>query len=48
MVSSDFTQLPDGQILKSLKEGASYKFLGILQSDWVMIIKMEKKIEEYI
>ena len=26
-------ELPDGKVIKSLKEGGSYKYLGILEAD---------------
>ena len=26
-------ELPDGKVIKSLQEGESYKYLGILQTD---------------
>ena len=42
-------ELPDGKIIKSLKEGASYKYLGILEADKFLEEKMKLNVsKEYI
>ena len=33
IVKSVAIELPDGKVIKSLQEGESYKYLGILESD---------------
>ena len=33
IVKSVGIELPDGKVIKSLKEGESYKYLGILAAD---------------
>ena len=33
IVKSVGIELPDGQVIKSLQEGESYKYLGILEAD---------------
>ena len=33
IVTSISIELPDGKVIKSLQEGESYKYLGILQAD---------------
>ena len=43
-VESQGIELPDGEIMKGLKEGESYKYLGILQADQVKHTEMKEKI----
>ena len=33
IVKSVVIELPDGKVIKSLQEGESYKYLGILEAD---------------
>ena len=43
------TELPDGKIIKSLREGESYKYLGSLQADKFLEEKMKLHVsKEYI
>lgn len=39
-------QWPDGQMLKSLLWGESYKYVGVLESDRILIKGSKMKIEE--
>ena len=42
-------ELPDGRVIKSLQEGESYKYLGILEADRVLGEKMNLKVsKEYL
>ena len=42
-------ELPDGKVIKSLQEGESYKYLGILEADKVLEEKMKFNVlKEYI
>ena len=42
-------ELPDGKVIKSLQEGESYKFLGILEADRFLEEKMKLNVsKEYI
>ena len=42
-------ELPDGKVMKSLQEGESYKYLGILEADKLLEEKMDLNIsKEYI
>ena len=42
-------ELPDGKIIKSLREGESYKYLGSLQVDKFLEEKMKLHVsKEYI
>ena len=41
--------MPDGKVIKSIQEGESYKYLGILQADKFLEEKMKANIlKEYI
>ena len=41
--------LPDGKVIKSLQEGVSYKYLGILEADKFLEDKMKLNVsKEYI
>ena len=49
IVKSVGTELPDGKIIKSLQEGESYKYLGILEADKFLEEKMKLNVlMEYI
>ena len=42
-------ELPDGKVIKSLQEGESYKYLGILEADKFSEEKMKLNVsKEYI
>ena len=42
-------ELPDGKVIRSLQEGESYKYLGILESDKCLEEKMKLNVsKEYI
>ena len=41
--------MPDGEVIKSLQEGKSYKYLGILEADKFLEEKMKLNVlKEYI
>ena len=43
------TELPDGKVIKSLQEGESYKYLGILEADNFLEEKVKLNVsKEYI
>ena len=46
IVKSDGIQLPNDKVIKSLEEGGSYKYLGVLEADEVMVNKMKNKVKE--
>ena len=49
IVKSVGTELPDGKVIKSLQEGESYKYLGILKADKFLEEKMKLNfLREYI
>ena len=49
IVKSIGVELPDGKVIKSLQEGESYKYLGILKADKVLERKMKLNVsKEYI
>ena len=49
IVKSVGIELPDGKVIKSLQEGESYKYLGILEADEFLEEKMKLNIsKEYI
>ena len=37
-------ELPDGKVIKSLREGESYKYLGILEADKFLEEKMKLNV----
>ena len=43
-IKSDGIKMPDDQVIKSLKEGEVYKYLGILQADEVQVKEMKGKV----
>ena len=47
IVKSVGMELPDGKVIKSLQEGESYKYLGILDDDsWFRSCKCFEEIKE--
>ena len=40
------TQLPVGKVIKSLQEGESYKFLGILEAEKILGEKMKLEVSK--
>ena len=49
IVKSVGIELPDGKVIKSLQEGESYKYLGILEADKFLKEKMKPNVsKEYI
>ena len=49
IVKSVGIELPDGKVIKSLQEGESYKYLGILEADKVLEKRMKLNVsKEYI
>ena len=49
IVKSVGIELPDGKVIKSLQEGESYKYLGILEADKFLEDKIELNVlKEYI
>ena len=45
-VKSDSIQLPNDKVIKSLEEGGSYKYLGVLKVNKVMINEMKDKMKK--
>ena len=49
IVKSVGIELPDGKVIKSLQEGESYKYLGILEADKLLEEKMKLNVsKEYV
>ena len=49
IVKSVGIELPDGKVIKSLQEGESYKYLGILEADKFLEEQMKLNVsKEYI
>ena len=46
IVKSVGTQLPVGKVIKSLQEGESYKFLGILEAEKILGEKMKLEVSK--
>ena len=46
IVKSDGIQLPNDKVIKSLEEGESYKYLGVLEADEVMVSEMKDKVKK--
>ena len=45
-MKSDGIQLPNDTVIKSLVEGESYKYLGVLEADEVMVNEMKNKVKK--
>ena len=41
IIKSDNIQMPNDKVFKSIEEGESYKYLGVLESDEVMVNEMK-------
>ena len=48
IVKSVGIELPDGKVMKSLQEGESYKYLGILEAERFFEEKMKLKLRSSI
>ena len=49
IVKSVGIELPDGKVIKSLQEGESHKYLGILEADKILEKKMNFNVsKEYL
>ena len=46
IVKSVSVELPDGKVIKSLQEGESYKYLGILEGDRFLGEEMKLKVSK--
>ena len=46
IVKSDGIQLPNDKVIKSLEEGESYKYLGVLEADVVIVNEMKDKVKK--
>ena len=46
IVKSDGTELPNGKVNNSLEEGESYKYLGVLETDEMMVNEMRDKAKK--
>ena len=46
IVKSVGIELPDGKVIKSLQEGKSYKYLGILEADKFLEEKMKLNLSK--
>ena len=44
MIKSDGIKLPDEQVMRSLREGEEYKYLGILEADQVKQKEIKEKV----
>ena len=45
-MKSDGTQLPNDKVIKSLEDKESYKYLGVLEADEVMVNEMKDKVKK--
>ena len=45
-MKSDSIQLPNDKVIKSLKKGESYKCLGVLEADQVMVNEMKDTVKK--
>ena len=45
-MKSDGIQLPSDKVIKSQEEGESYKYLGVLEADEVMVNEMKHKVKK--
>ena len=46
IVKSDGTELPNEEVIKSLEEGQSHKYLGVLETDEVMVNEIKDKVKK--
>ena len=46
IIKLDGIELPNDKVIKSLEEGESYKYLGVLEADKVMVNEMKDKAKK--
>ena len=46
IIKLDGIELPNDKVIKSLEEGESYKYLGVLEADKVMVNEMKDKVKK--
>ena len=46
IVKSDGTELPNEEVIKSLEEGQSHTYLGVLETDEVMVNEIKDKVKK--
>ena len=46
IVKSDDIELPNDKVIKSLEEGESYKYFGVLEADEVMVNEMKVEVKK--
>ena len=46
IVKSDGIELPNDKVIKSLEEGESYKYFGVLEADQVMVNEMKVEVQK--
>ena len=46
IVKSYGTELPNEEVIKSLEEGQSHKYLGVLETDEVMVNEIKDKVKK--
>ena len=46
IIKLDGIKLPNDKVIKSLEEGESYKYLGVLEADKVMVNEMKDKVKK--
>ena len=46
IIKLDGIELPNDKVIKSLEEGESYKYLGVLEADEVIVNEMKDKVKK--
>ena len=46
IIKLDGIELPNDKVIKSLEEGESYKYLGLLEADKVIVNEMKDKVKK--
>ena len=46
IVNSDGIQLPNEKVIKLLEDGESYRYLGVLEADEVIVNEMKGKVKK--
>ena len=46
IVNSDGIELPSEKVIKLIEEGESYKYLGVLDADELMVNEMKDKMKK--
>ena len=46
IIKLDGIELPKDKVIKSLEEGESYKYLGLLEADKVIVNEMKDKVKK--